>query len=245
MATRNSSDVAFFLVQGRNLLGSLTGFSDKAADQAVETTPLGVSNPTHAWTGVTRTTFSQKGLFDDAVGGSNEALSGRGRISQVLCHGLEGNALGKRMVGYAGLFANVYTRICAIGAMHLANASGEVSGNRDEGVILQPLATVTAAGNTDATSVDNGASSANGGAGYLQVTALTLGGYTNHIAKVRHSTDNITFADLLTFAAVTTAQTGQRVTVAGTVNRYLSTSRAWTGGGSGQSWTGMIAFSRG
>jgi hypothetical protein len=88
------------------------------------------------------------------------------------------------------------------------------------------------------------ASSPSGGAGYLQVGALVLGGYTNLVVKIRHSTNNSSFTDLITFTAVTASYTAQRIAVAGTVNRYLATSHAWTGAGSGMSADVMVGFCR-
>jgi hypothetical protein len=80
--------------------------------------------------------------------------------------------------------------------------------------MLHVLGAEVGAGNS--ASVDNGASSANGGIGALHVTAATGSG----TVKVQHSTDNITFADLITFTA-TAAATSEAISVTGTVNRYL------------------------
>jgi hypothetical protein len=247
MATRNSTDVGFLLVSGRNLLPTTTAFSDKTIAVTEETTPLGVSAPTHAFTGIVRTVLSLDGFYDDATGAQNEALVGREATAQVVCYALAGNVLARRMVGIAGAFLNAHERIVSIPGFHKAKASAEVSGARDDGVILQPLAAKTTAGNTEATSVDHGGGTAAGGAGYLQVTALTLGGYTNLIVTVRHSTNNATFTELLAFTAVTGGpnSAAQRVAVTGTVNRYLATSHAWTGAGSGMSATIMVGFCRG
>jgi hypothetical protein len=63
------------------------------------------------------------------------------------------------------------------------------------------------------------ASSVNGGAGYQQVSAFS--GFTGFVGKIRHSADDTTYADLVTFTNVTSAPNAQRVTCAGTVNRYL------------------------
>jgi hypothetical protein len=82
-----------------------------------------------------------------------------------------------------------------------------------------------------------------GGAGYLQLTALTLGGYTNLACKVRHSQDDATYADLVTFT-VRTAIGAERVAVAGNVYRHLASSWAFTGAGSNPSATFLIGFAR-
>jgi len=81
--------------------------------------------------------------------------------------------------------------------------------------------------------------SANGGVGYLAVSALS--GFTGFIGKIRSSPDDVTYADLITFANVTAAPAAQRVTVAGTVDRYLSFNGDVTGSGS---ITAFAGFSR-
>lgn len=82
-----------------------------------------------------------------------------------------------------------------------------------------------------------------GGAGYLHCTAISLGGHTDLTVKCRHSADNITFADLVTFTGLT-AIGGQRVEVAGTVNRYLASSFDFTGAGTGPTATFLAGFAR-
>lgn len=83
-----------------------------------------------------------------------------------------------------------------------------------------------------------------GGAGYLQVTALTLGGYTNVDIRLRDSDDDVTYADLGTFTAVAAAPTAERIEVAGAVERYLAVSYDFTGAGSGASITFLAGFAR-
>jgi hypothetical protein len=87
----------------------------------------------------------------------------------------------------------------------------------------------------------------NGGVAYLQVTALALGGYTDFAPLVLHSSDNVTYTTLATFAVVTAAPKAQRLVVAaGTlVKEYLACSWAYDGTGSGQSVTFFIGFARG
>lgn len=86
----------------------------------------------------------------------------------------------------------------------------------------------------------------NGGAAYLQVSALVLGGFTNFAPKVQHSADNATWVDLATFTVVTASPTAQRVVVTPgtTVNRYLAAIWAFGGSGSGESVTFFVGFSR-
>jgi len=97
----------------------------------------------------------------------------------------------------------------------------------DMGPTLHVLGAEAADGN--GSSVDNSASSANGGAASLHVAAYT--GFTNVVFKVQHSTDNSAWSDLITFTTVT-ATTWERKTVTGTVNRYVRAFWDVTGSGS-------------
>ena len=74
------------------------------------------------------------------------------------------------------------------------------------------------------------ASTVNGAAGIQAVSAYS--GFTGVVGKIQHSADNSTWADLITFTNVTSAPTAERVTAAGTVNRYTRHVGTVTGSGS-------------
>lgn len=237
----SSKDVGFFLVDGYDLVGDLTSIVDAIEAQIEDTRPLASAWPRKTPTGVFDATLMQEGYFDDAGNNVHQALSGQQGVSRIVCQGLEGNAIGKRFRGYAGVFGAKYTRVSSKGAIHKANAEYQINGQVDDnGVILQHLTAKTANWNTEgAESQDAGASSANGGVGYLQVKAFS--GFTGFVAKIRHSADDVTYADLITFANVTSGPTAQRSTVAGTVNRHLACAGDVTGTGS---VTCLIGFQR-
>ena len=91
-------------------------------------------------------------------------------------------------------------------------------------------------------SVDNSASSANGGFAILHVPANTVGGGVTTI-KVQHSADDATWADLITFSTVAAStKTSELKAVSGTVNRYIRAT-ASTAGSSG-AITYMLSFAR-
>lgn len=112
-------------------------------------------------------------------------------------------------------------------------------GQIDSGVVLAPLAAYTATAN--GTSVDNGASSANGGVAHQHVT-LVSGTSPTNTTIVQHSSDNSTFADLITFSEKTAAGS-ERATVTGTVNRYVRARRV-IGGSATPTFTQAISFAR-
>lgn len=83
-------------------------------------------------------------------------------------------------------------------------------------------------------------SSRDGGVGYMQCNALDLDGGTNIVIIIKDSDDDITFGDLITFGAVTSAPDSERATVAGQVERYTLTEHEFTGG-AGASRTATFA----
>ncbi len=89
--------------------------------------------------------------------------------------------------------------------------------------------------------INNDASTANGGVGYLHVTSNTRDGASTF--KVQHSADNVTVVDLITFSSVSASATGgQRVAATGSVDQYVR-AEAVPGGSSG-SVTYTMAFAR-
>lgn len=110
----------------------------------------------------------------------------------------------------------------------------------EHGVSLHDLSAETGTGNS--ASVDNLAASTNGGVGVLHVTAIA-GAAPSVVVKIQHSTNNSTWADLVTFTAATAA-TKQRIEIASgtTINQYLR--EVHTFGGTTSSITHNVAFAR-
>lgn len=109
------------------------------------------------------------------------------------------------------------------------------------GVQLTAGASIAHGSLGDLSSVDNAASSANGGAGTLHVPTNTVNGNTT--IKIQHSANNASWADLISFTVIgASTKTSELKAVSGTVNRYLRAT-ASTAGSSG-SITFMVAFAR-
>lgn len=231
MAKYGSDQVGFFLVDGFSMLGSVTQFEGPAIESTIkETTPFSTQWPTQTPVGMRKATLSQEGFYDDDANEVHAAISALQDVSRVVCLSLHANTAGNKFDGYAGSYAAKYRRVTGREDLHQAKAEYVVSGQVDEdGHIIQPRATKTA----DFTSAvhDNTASSPDGAAGYLQVSDLALGGHTNLTVKLRHSADNSTYADLITFTAVTGTNAAERKTVSGTVNRYIKAEGDFTGAG--------------
>jgi hypothetical protein len=122
----------------------------------------------------------------------------------------------------------------------VASSSPTINGQRTVTVTSTTTFTVpvnVTVGGTGGTLVR--ANSANGGVGYLAVSACS--GFTNFVGKIRDSADDSVYADLITFTDNVSDPFAERLTVSGTVDRYLCFDGNVTGAGS---ITLLVGFAR-
>jgi len=227
VAKYGSDQVGFFLVDGYDILGTVTEFNDEREALIEEVTALGDSWQAQAFTGVRRAELSQQGYFDDAANSAHAALEGNEGTARILTYGVEGNEAGKRFTGYEGAMQVNYERVVTRGELHKANARYLGSGAVDVGRILRAQAVVTASGNTTGDSYDSSASSTNGGVGYLQLPVLDVTGASALSVRILDSADDLTFAELVAFTNTSAAPDAERKAVTGSVDRYLAVD--WNG----------------
>ena len=240
MSKFGSSSLAVMLVAGYSLLGAkLKGLATEIESAMEETTGLGDAWPEFTPVGLQMARLSQdEAFYDTETGNMHEVFRASQSTSRVVCYAFEGDTIGQPFVGHLGAFGVKYGVLAKLGNLTKAKVEYLCSGQRDEGVILQSTATKTADWDTEgADSVDSGASSADGGVGYLHVTAFS--GFTGFIGTFQDSTDDITYATLVACTNVTSGPTAERVTVSGTVDRYLSFDGNVTGSGSITVWAGF------
>lgn len=245
MAKYGSPSAKLLLVGGYDLIGDTTELTDIVKEGLLEEShSLGDSWREQTATGIRTAAFGQNGFFNDAVGAIHDAMfaAAAQTTARVGVIGIEGNDYGKRFMGFEGTFSGQFNRVAQRGALLKANVQYSVSGKLDEGIILQILEQKTTTDwDTDANSQDNGASSAAGGAGYLEVTEQAAG-VTGFVGKIRHSADDLTYADLITFANVTAEPAAERKEVAGTVQRHLLFSGDITGTGTITVFAGFARY---
>lgn len=234
--------MAFIHGKGTVLLGddvALTGYftnlqSSKSA-QAVDVTTFGNDDKVFI-AGIEEGSIALNGVFDAAASASDPELhdalaAASGKIITV---GYDGTTIGNRVTMTQAREASYNINGSVNDAVRLA-ATFTSDGGIRQGVSLHALGAETGTG--DYASVDNSASTANGGVGHLHVTAFTG---TNVTIKIQHSVDDNVWADLITFTSVT-GTTQERSSVAGTVNRYL---RGQISGGTFTTVTFAVAFAR-
>lgn len=233
-----------------DLSGYLNSVTASNSVEVPETTTFGASDRSFI-TGHTDGSVSFEGLFDGTTDGVTVGATADG-VDKILSTALGSDTA--RVMSVAGDGAAVGRRAVLVNAK---STTYEVSSPLTDVVAISGEAVadsgldygVWLAGNSSVsttltgTSVDNAASTANGGVAHLHVTANTRNGTT--VAKVQSSADNSTWADLVTFATIaTTTVTSERVVVASgtSVPRYLRA--VVTPAGSTGALTVSIAFSR-
>lgn len=242
MATYSSKDIAFFLVNGRDMRAVSGELSLTPEAKVIQTDGFSASWEEYTPTGTYAREFSQNGFFDTATDSSHDAFSSANGESAVVCLGLEADAIGSEFVGMTEVQTK-YVRVMTRGDLTRANAEYVSGGTLDEGSVLF-ADDITADTDTESTSVDGEADTESGGAVYLQVSELALDGYTDLTVVVQHSKDDATWSELATFAAVTDATAAQRIAVTGDVYRYLSVDISFTGTGGDPKATLMVGAAR-
>lgn len=185
-------------------------------------------------------TISVSGMFSAAVGAVDPVLSTAltSDASTPVLTSSQILAIGNRCT-IAAVHDTSYEVTSPVADVVSVSAEFQVTGGADSGVVLHDLTAETTS--TNSTSVDNGAATTNGGIAQLNVIAN--GRTAASTIKVQHSTDNVTFTDLLIFNAVPASTTvAERVAWTGTVNRYIRSQS--TLGGSTNSMTYSVAFAR-
>lgn len=232
------------LVNAYDLSSFLRETSVSANVETAETTTYGVTGDAKTYvTGHRDATVSFGGLFDGDADAVDEVLTGvlGSDTDVVFTVGQDGGLVVGRRCVLGQTIETKYDVTSPIADVVQVSADFQLDGPVTYGVTLDALSSVSSTSN--GTAVDNSVATTNGGDATLHVIANTRNG--NITVKVQHSTDNSTWADLATFATVSSStKTSERLSVASgtTVNRYLRVS--YTVAGSTGSATIAVAFGR-
>lgn len=213
------------------LAAYLTGVSTSTTTDTADSTDITSASKNYV-AGLSDSSISCSGLFEPVFDTPAVTAFGASAGSAVTV-APAGFGVGSPVLVVSGR-ETAYEITAAVGAVVAANITIQGDGRFDAGVSLADLAEVTAGGNGTAHTAAAGTS--NGGLATIHVTACT-GTLT---VKIQHSTNNSTWSDLATFTAATAA-TSERVTVTGTVNRYLRASWTLTGAGAAATFTTSFA----
>lgn len=206
----------------------------RTADVA-ESTTFGLGSKSYI-TGNKDGTFSVTGFFDATADGVLQPLLGGADMVFVL--GVDG-VDATDGCSFAKGNINNYGVSSAVGDIVATSLDIQADSGVYNGTVLEN-ATVTATGS--GTARDNAVATGNGGGAFLIVQ--TASGTTPTIdAKITHSADNSTYADLVTFTQATSTTAEVKTVSAGTtVNRYLKVQ--YTVGGTTPSFAVIVGFGR-
>lgn len=234
MAFKHGKDTKVFL--NSTEISSFLNSADatRTADVA-ESTTFGKSAKTYI-SGSKDGTISLAGFYDATSDGV--IAPNLGTSDQELVIGLDGlDALDNTAFG-KGNFTN-YGISSPVGDIVAFSADFQSDEGIFNGSVLEN-ATVTATGS--GTARDNTTSTINGGGAFIIVTSAS-GTAPTIDAKITHSADDSTYADLVTFTQATTATSEVKVVAKGTtVNRYLKVEYTLTG--TSPSFDVIIGFGR-
>jgi hypothetical protein len=200
-----------------------------------ETTTFGSSNKTYV-AGEKDATVSFSGFFDATADNIIQGLVGANdKVALIGFDGVDATddcMFGKGVTTNYGISSPVGDVVAVTFDLQ---ASGFFSGS-----VLEN-ATVTATGN--GTARDNTSSTANGGGAFIIATSVSGTSTPTLTAKITHSADDSTYADLVTFTALTSAGAEVKEVASGTtVNRYLKV--VYTVSGTTPSFNVIVGFGR-
>lgn len=215
-----------------SLSAKITSVKDGWTTDMLDTTTLADSAKQFT-NGKTTATISMDGFHDDLTFADSAAWSSSGEPFSYAPQGFAiGNEVWMNLANQTTFETNATTSD-VVGFSLAAQATGPTVFGRS----LHDLGAETT--NGSAASYDDAiATSAAGGIAHLHVTAFS--GLTNAVVTVEDSANNSVFATIGTFTTAT-GVTAQRLTIAGTVRRYVRATVAVTGTGS---VTYAVAFAR-
>jgi len=216
---RHGKRTAVFL-NGTNMSPFLNEATTTTEIETAETTTFGDQDKTYI-VGLSDGTISTSGLFDSSAGASDDVLSGiLAEEDNTFTVMPEGSAAGNRAIIANGQITS-YEVSSPVGDVISISAEVQADGGLLHGVDLTGLVN-TGSSSASTPGINNGASTANGALFNLHLTANDYDGSTS--VKVQHSSDDLTYADLVTFTSVSASTTGgESITSTGTVNQYLRT----------------------
>jgi len=208
--------------------------------ETAETTSFTASSKSYI-VGLKDQTVSLSGMYSQDAGGSDAVLSSilGAATTPIVTVALKGGAIGNRAVlgrahetNYS--ISSPVADVTSVTADFTASTDAVTNQQLGlaSGVMLTAGTSIAFGSLGNLASVDNSASSTNGGMATLHVTVNSISG-GNTTFKVQHSADNSTWADLITFTAVSASTTAKQLSaVSGTINRYVRAT-ASTAGSSG------------
>lgn len=242
MAFSHGTDGRIWL-DGFSAACTLNEVSMEGEIDTAETTTLCKTHKTYI-PGLADATISMSGFYDtntvDPTTTMEYFLDARKRTTFPVMYAPQGaEVVGEPVYQFNG-FLTSFSVSTTVDEAAMVETEYQSSTGFERGQVAAPDAARTATGSTDLTTLDNGASTANGGSAILSVSAVTGTAPTLDVI-VEHSADDDTWATKATFTQQTLVN-AERITFTGTVERYIRIS--WTIAGTTPSFTFNVSVHR-
>jgi len=236
MAFEHGKDTKVF-VNENDYSSYFNNADNTLSSDVAETTTFGVSGSSKTFiSGQRDGSASLSGFFDATSDAVIQPLLGGADFLYV--NGIGGvSALDKVYFGNSNI--TNYGISSPVADVVASSLDIQADGGLLNGLVLEN-STVTATGN--GTARDNANSTANGGGAFLIITSASGSSPTLDVV-IKHSADNVTYTNLVTFTQATgTTSEYKSVAKGTTVNRYLKVS--YTAGGGSPNFSAIVGFGR-
>lgn len=226
MAFSHSAGTTKVYCGGRDLSGYLRETTSSGEIDKADTSTFTSTVRTYIQ-GQSDATFSGEGIYDGAgTVGVDAVFEAAISAKQVVFeHFPAGDAIGAHGRGGGSAPTTKYEVKSPVEDVNQITFEVQSGAGSDPVISHQPLGAKTGGGTATST-IDGAAATANGGAAYVQCSALTGG---TAVVTIQHSTNDSTYTDLAA-GTVIAAGSALRIPVTGTVNRYTRAIWAVTGG---------------
>lgn len=213
------------LLGGQNISRFFKSAGIDPTKETHETTGFGATAKTFIG-GLRDATASIEGMFDGGAAGMDAYLKSilDDPANNEFSFYPEGDAQGKFGFALSGL-QTAYAISASIDDVVQASAEFQSVVGAERVQSVKAEGSVAATGTSAVLDCGAGSTNTDGAAGYLHCKSVG----TSAAVKIQHSSDGVTFTDLITFTTCTGAD-GQRVAALGTINRYLRASYTLVGG---------------
>lgn len=146
MAKYSGTSFSVLLVDQYNLIAStMDSASMEKEVVSQQTNPFGATSEQHTPIGLEKGVLTvSEGCFDPTTDTLHNVTGSAHGVSRIVSAAIAGNTIGKPFIGFAGAYDQKYSVMDRRDGLTMANVSYLVSGNVDEGVIIQDLASFTA-----------------------------------------------------------------------------------------------------
>ncbi len=225
MARFGSDKVSFFLIDGLNVVGSLTEFTDSLEAKTEESHGLGDAWVENSYVGVKAAEIVQQGFYDDETGNIHDAFSSGPSVATRLAYCLEGTATGVNFVSWSSGLQINYQRQAERDGLTKARATYRNGvGVVEQGKLLHTYKAVGTTGLKNI--VDRGSTAATDGGASAGSAIGILGwnGVGEANIRIMHSASAgmATAATLVTFTKITGGHGSERVIATGAIKRYVA-----------------------